>query len=59
MDILLVTLTVKKLMERFMKNNLKKKKKKSQKDLTFEKVMNRKDDKLYVKCKDYDNSFNN
>ena len=35
------------------------KKKKSQKDLTFEKVMNRKGDKLYVKCKDYDNSFNN
>ena len=45
---------LKKLLERFTKNNCKKQIKKS---LEL-KVIKRKDDKLYVKCKDYDNSFN-
>ena len=50
---LLVILVVKKLLERFTKKNCKKQIKKS---LEL-KVIKRKDDKLYVKCKDYDNSF--
>ena len=42
---LLVILTVKKLLEQ-------------EKELRVEKVIKRKSDKLYVKWKDYDNSFN-
>ena len=47
---LLVTLKEKKLLERFRKRNCKKKKSK--------KVIKTKGDKLYVKLKDYDGSFN-
>ena len=48
-----MTLTVKKLLERFIKNNCRKKSK------SVEKVIKRKDDKLYVKWKGFDKSFNN
>ena len=53
---LLVILKAKKLVKRFTKKNWKKQIKKS---LEFEKVITRKGDKLYVKWKDYDSSFNN
>ena len=43
----------KKLLERFTKTNCKK-----QKEFRSEKVIKRKGDKLYVKLKSYDNSFN-
>ena len=46
---------VKKLLERFMK---KKPAKDNQKEFRIEKVIKRKGDKLYVKWKGYDNSFN-
>ena len=46
---LLVILKMKKLLESFMKKNYK---------FTVEKIIKRKDDKLYVKCKGYNNSFN-
>ena len=46
---------VKKLLERFMKKKLQKT---NQKEFRIEKVIKRKEDKLYVKWKDYDNSFN-
>ena len=46
---------VKKLLERFIKKNCKKKK--NQKKFIVEKVIKRKGDKLYVKWKGYDNSF--
>ena len=46
----------KKLFECFMKKNCKKT---NQKELRIEKVIKSKGDKLYVKWKDYDNSFNN
>ena len=45
----------KKLLEPFAKLNCKT----NQKDFRIEKVINRKGDKLYVKWKYYDNSFNN
>ena len=43
---LVAILTVKKLLEHFMKNNWKKK---NQKELGVEKVIKRKGDKLYIK----------
>ena len=42
----------------FYEKELQKKKKKSQEEFRIEKVIKRKGDKLYVKCKGYDNSFN-
>ena len=45
----------KKLLKHFRKTNSKKKK---QKEYRIEKVIKRKDDKLYVKWKGYDNSLN-
>ena len=53
---LLVILMVKKLLEHFTKKNCKKKK--YQKGFRVEKVIKRKGDNLYVKWKDYNNSFN-
>ena len=50
---LLMISMVKKLLEHFMKNNCKRLIKKN-----LEKVLKRKGDKLYVKWKGYDNSFN-
>ena len=44
-----------KLMEHFMKKNSQKT---NQQEFSIEKVMKWKDDKLYVKWKDYDSSFN-
>ena len=52
--ILLVILTVKKLLELFMKKNCKNQIKK---EFKFEKVIRRKGDKLYVQRKSYNNSF--
>ena len=52
---LLVILKVKKLLKRFKKHNCKKT---NQKEFRNEKVINRKGDKLYIKWKVYDNSFN-
>ena len=52
---LLVTLNVKKLLKRFTKNNCRKK---NQKDIRVKIVIKRKIDKLYLKWKGYDNSFN-
>ena len=46
---------VKKLLEVFMKKNYQKT---NQKEFRIEKVFKRKGDKLYVKWKGYDNSFN-
>ena len=46
---------VKKLLVPFMKMNCKKTK---QNEFSIEKVIKRKGDKLYVKWKSYDNSFN-
>ena len=54
---LLVILTVKKLLKRFTKKNCKKKKT-NQKEFRVEKIMKRKSDKLYVKWRGFDNSFN-
>ena len=45
----------KKLLEPFMKKKLQKK---NQKEFRVEKAIERKGDKLYVKEKDYGNSFN-
>ena len=53
---LLVILKTKKLLERFTKKNCKKT---NQKEFRVEKVINREGNKLYVKWKGYDNSFNN
>ena len=55
---LLVILNAKKLLERkrIKKKNYKKTKQKI--EFRIKKVINRKCDKLYVKYKDYDNSFN-
>ena len=53
---LLMILMVKKLLERFMKKSGKKKK--NQKELRIGKVIKKKRNKLYVKWKGYDNSFN-
>ena len=46
---------VKKLLEHFMKKELQKT---NQKEFRIEKVIKRKSDKLYVKWKGYDSSFN-
>ena len=46
---------VNQLLEHFMKNNCKKT---NQKEFRIEKILKRKGDKLYVKWKGYDNSFN-
>ena len=51
---LLVKLTFKKLLEHFLEKNCKKQIKKS----IVEKVIKRKRNKLYIKWKGYDNSFN-
>ena len=50
-----VFLNGKKLLERFTNKNCKKT---NQKEFRVEKVIERKDDKLYVKWKGYDSSFN-
>ena len=52
---LLMIVMVKKLLEHFMKKNCKKK---DQKEFRIEKVIKKKGNKLYVKWKVYDNSFN-
>ena len=52
---LLVILMVKTLLEHFMKKNCKKT---NRKEFRTEKVIKKKGDKLYVKWKGYDNSFN-
>ena len=52
---LLKILTTKKLLERFMKKKLGRT---NQKEVRIEKVIKRKGDKLYVKWKVYNNSFN-
>ena len=49
-------LMVKKLLEHFMKKELKKTNKK---EFRIEKVIKRKSERLYVKWKGYNNSFNN
>ena len=48
---------VKKLLEQFMKKNCKKQIKKNS-ELNSELLIKRKDDKIYVKWKGYDSSFN-
>ena len=48
-------LMVKKLLEHFIKRELQKT---NQKEFRKEKVLKKKGDKLYVKWKGYDNSFN-
>ena len=48
-------LMVKKLLEPFMKKNCKRQ---NQKEFRIEKVIKKKGNKLYVKWKGYDNSFN-
>ena len=53
---LLMISMVKKLLGHFMKKNYKRKT--NQKEFRIEKVLRRKGDKLYVKWKGYDNSFN-
>ena len=50
-----IILMVKKLLERFMKNNCKKT---NQTEFRVEKVTKRKGEKPYVKWKSYDNSLN-
>ena len=55
MDMLLVILKVKKLLEHFTKKDCQKRIKKS---FRVEKVIKRKGDKLYVKWKGYSSSFN-
>ena len=55
---LLLILMKKKLLERFTTMNCNKKKK-IKKSFDLKKVIKRKGDKLYVKWKEYDNSFNN
>ena len=51
---LLVILTVKKLLQHFTKRIAKR----NQKEFTVEKVIKRKDHKVYINWKGYDNSFN-
>ena len=53
---LLVILLMKKFLERFMKKNCKKET--NQEEFRIEKVIKRKEGKLYVTLKGYDNSFN-
>ena len=55
---LLVTLKVKKLLKRFTKSNIQKKKKPNQKEIRVEIVTKRKIDKPYVNWKCHDNAFN-
>ena len=45
-------------MEHFSKKNSRKKKKSNQKEFRVEKVIKRKNDKLYVKWKGYEGFFN-
>ena len=52
---LLMISMVKKLLEHFIKKELQQS---SQQEFRIEKVIKRKGDKLYVKWKGYDNSFN-
>ena len=52
---LLVILKSKRLLEHFTKKNCKRT---NQKEFRVEKVIKRIGDRLYVKCKGYDNSFN-
>ena len=52
---LLVILMAKNLLERFMEKKLQKT---NQKEFRIEKIIKKKGDKLYVKWKDYNNSFN-
>ena len=52
---LLMTLMEKKLLERLTKTNCKRT---NQREYKIEKVIKRKGDKLYVKWKGYNNSFN-
>ena len=54
MDMLLVILKTKKLLESFHKKELQKT---NQKEFRVEKIIRRKGEKLYVKWKEYDNSF--
>ena len=51
---LLMIVMLKKLLERFIKNNCRNK----SKTIYDRKSNKKKDDKLYVKWKDYENSFN-
>ena len=51
----LTILMVKKIIGTFYEKKLQKT---NQKEFRIEKVIKRKEDKLYVKWKDYDNSFN-
>ena len=51
---LLMILMMKKLLEHFIKKNCKN----DQQEFRIEKVIKKKGDKLYVKWKGYDNSFN-
>ena len=53
---LLMIFMMKKLLEHFMKKELQKKK--NQKEFRIEKVIKKKGNKLYVKWKGYDSSFN-
>ena len=55
MDMLLMILMEKKLLERLTKTNCKRT---NQREYKIEKVIKRKGDKLYVKWKGYNNSFN-
>ena len=55
MDILLIISMVKKLLEDFIKKNYKKT---NEKEFSLEKVIKRKGQKLHIKQKEYDNSFN-
>ena len=54
-DTLLMILTGKKLQERFYGNEFQKA---NQKEFKIEEVIKKKDDKLYVKWRGYNNSFN-
>ena len=54
MDMLLMILMEKKLLERLTKTNCKRT---NQREYKIEKVIKRKGDKLYVKWKGYNNSF--
>ena len=54
-NMLLVILTVKKFLERFTKKNCHRR---NQKGFRVQKVIKRKDDKLYDECKGYGNFFN-
>ena len=53
---LLLMVTMKKLLELFKKKELQKP---NQKEFRVKKLIKRKRNKLYVKCRGYDSSFNN